>query len=124
MGSSPSHQLDRFSRRHFCLGVAGMLGMSIARRAIAQLPTTRPVVSHTTGECWLDTAGHPIQAHGGGILQHDGFYYWYGENRDAPERQINGKPRHAGGGVAGYRSKDLLNWTPLGVVLTCSDDPE
>ena len=33
----------------------------------------------TNGEVWLDTSGNPINAHGGGILYHDGKYYWYGE---------------------------------------------
>lgn len=31
------------------------------------------------GEVWLDTSGNPINAHGGGILYHNGMYYWYGE---------------------------------------------
>ena len=26
------------------------------------------------GEVWLDTAGEPIQAHGGGVLFHEGVY--------------------------------------------------
>ena len=32
------------------------------------------------GEVWKDTDGNPINAHGGGLLYHDGTYYWYGEN--------------------------------------------
>ena len=32
-----------------------------------------------SGEVWLDTSGNPINAHGGGILYHNGKYYWYGE---------------------------------------------
>lgn len=31
------------------------------------------------GEVWKDTDGNPINAHGGGLLYHDGAYYWYGE---------------------------------------------
>lgn len=31
------------------------------------------------GDVWLDTSGNPINAHGGGILYHNGKYYWYGE---------------------------------------------
>ena len=31
------------------------------------------------GEIWPDTDGKPINAHGGGILFHEGTYYWYGE---------------------------------------------
>ena len=31
------------------------------------------------GKEWKDTDGNPINAHGGGVLYHDGTYYWYGE---------------------------------------------
>ena len=31
------------------------------------------------GKVWNDTEGNPINAHGGGILYHEGTYYWYGE---------------------------------------------
>src|SRR5882724_2706547 len=31
------------------------------------------------GQAWNDTDGKPINAHGGGVLFHDGVYYWYGE---------------------------------------------
>ena len=33
------------------------------------------------GELWLDDKGIPINAHGGGILLHDGVYYWFGEHK-------------------------------------------
>ena len=33
------------------------------------------------GQKWLDTDGNVIHAHGGHMLFHDGWYYWYGEDR-------------------------------------------
>ena len=33
------------------------------------------------GKSWLDTDGNVIHAHGGHMLFHEGYYYWYGENR-------------------------------------------
>ena len=36
------------------------------------------------GEKFRDTNGELIQAHGGGILVHDGVFYLYGENKDGP----------------------------------------
>ncbi|MBW6499855.1 MAG: hypothetical protein K0B05_00545 [Bacteroidales bacterium] len=33
------------------------------------------------GEVWPDTDGNHINAHGGGIVFHDGVYYWFGEAR-------------------------------------------
>lgn len=35
--------------------------------------------SFIPGEVWKDTDGNPINAHGGGLLYHEGTYYWYGE---------------------------------------------
>ncbi len=50
------------------------------------------------GTLWLDTDGNPIHAHGGHMLQHDGWYYWYGEDR---RDNIY---------VSVYRSKNLVDW--------------
>ena len=36
------------------------------------------------GEIWLDDEGRPIQAHGGMIARFGEKWYWYGENKDAP----------------------------------------
>ena len=36
------------------------------------------------GEKFRDTNGELIQAHGGGMLYHEGVFYWYGENKDGP----------------------------------------
>ncbi|MBE6611160.1 MAG: hypothetical protein E7632_01600 [Ruminococcaceae bacterium] len=47
------------------------------------------------GKPWLDTDGNVIHAHGGHMLYHEGWYYWYGENRLDNNY------------VACYRSKDL-----------------
>lgn len=45
--------------------------------ATATFAQTAPAA--VNGEVWLDTDGNPINAHGGGILYHNGRYYWYGE---------------------------------------------
>ena len=83
--------------------------------------------SHCNGDIWLDTDGNPIHAHGGGMLPHNGVYYWFGENKNAPNTQ------NAMGalldrvdviGVSCYSSTDLLNWKNEGVVLPAvPDDP-
>lgn len=75
-----------------------------------------------SGEEWLDTDGNRINAHGGGILYHDGTYYWYGEykgdstywNPKVPSWECY---RTEAGGVSCYSSKDLTNWKFEGVVL-------
>jgi hypothetical protein len=85
----------------------------------AMLQTMRP---------WLDTDGRPIQAHGGCILYHGNTYYWYGENKDAPNA-VNVKgailSRVDVIGVSCYSSADLVHWKNEGLVLSAApDDPE
>lgn len=42
--------------------------------------------SFMPGEVWKDTDGNPINAHGGGLLYHEGTYYWYGEYKKKEKR--------------------------------------
>lgn len=37
--------------------------------------------SISPGELWLDNEGNHINAHGGGMLYHNGTYYWFGEHK-------------------------------------------
>ncbi|WP_206109206.1 glycoside hydrolase family 43 protein [Paenibacillus sp. HB172176] len=86
------------------------------------------------GLVWKDNSGEPIQAHGGGILFHDGMYYWYGENkavettatpavRKNGERFIRYQTELAG--ISCYSSRDLLHWTNEGLALPAvADDPD
>ena len=37
--------------------------------------------SFTPGAIWPDNKGVHINAHGGGLLEFDGAYYWYGEHK-------------------------------------------
>lgn len=74
------------------------------------------------GEKWFDTDGNMINAHGGGILYHDGIYYWYGEykgdstywNPKVPSWECY---RTEAGGVSCYSSRDLANWKFEGLAL-------
>ena len=80
------------------------------------------------GEVWNDTDGNPINAHGGGVLYHEGTYYWYGEYKTGPTILPEGATwdcyRTDVTGVSCYSSKDLLNWKFEGVVLPAvKDDP-
>ncbi|WP_437921818.1 family 43 glycosylhydrolase [Sphingobacterium sp. LRF_L2] len=68
----------------------------------------------TPGELWNDQYGQHINAHGGGIIYHEGTYYWYGEKR-------GGKTSL---GVNVYSSKDLYNWTFETLAFSPSDDPD
>jgi Glycosyl hydrolases family 43 len=81
------------------------------------------------GDLWLDTDGHPINAHGGGILFHDGVYYWYGEYKTGktflPDCNKSwGGTRVDVIGVSCYSSTNLYDWKNEGIVLSAvADDP-
>ena len=68
---------------------------------------------------WPDTDGVHINAHGGGVLYHEGAYYWFGEHKVAG-RQGNS----AQVGVQCYSSTDLCNWKNEGVAMAVSRDRE
>ncbi|MCU9612633.1 glycoside hydrolase family 43 protein [Caldibacillus lycopersici] len=68
------------------------------------------------GQLWNDNRGKHISAHGGGILVHEGIYYWYGE--DNSEGYLNNV------GVSCYSSTDLYNWKYEGTALRQEDMPE
>ena len=78
---------------------------------MASFKTFRP------GELWPDNCGIHINAHGGGVLFHDGVYYWFGEHKIAGE---TGNAAHVG--VHVYSSRDLYNWKDEGIALAVCDD--
>jgi hypothetical protein len=84
----------------------------------------------TPGKVWLDADGLPINAHGGGVLFHEGTYYWYGEIKTGktvlPDSNKSwGGTRVDTKGVSCYSSKNLHDWKNEGVVLPAVDgDPQ
>lgn len=81
------------------------------------------------GAVWRDTAGKPINAHGGGMLYHQGAYYWYGENKEGRTWLPKSNKSWDGyrvdiTGIRCYSSTDLLRWNDEGLVLKpVTDDP-
>lgn len=71
-----------------------------------------------TGALWPDDQGVHINAHGAGMLHHDGVYYWFGEHKIA-----GSEGNLAQVGVHVYASRDLYNWEDHGIALAVSDDP-
>ncbi|MDH6699340.1 hypothetical protein P3T26_003801 [Streptomyces sp. MAA16] len=67
------------------------------------------------GTQFTDTDGNPVHAHGGGLVEADGFHYWFGEDRH---------PDNTFRSVLAYRSVDLVTWEFRGPVLTQESDPE
>ena len=79
--------------------------------------TVQRASSFKPGELWLDDKGVHINAHGGGVLFHNGKYYWFVEHKGE-------RSNAAFVGVTVYSSDDLYNWKNEGVALAVSDDPE
>lgn len=82
------------------------------------------------GEVWHDRNGQPINAHGGGVLFHEGTYYWYGEFKTG-KTFLPDSNKHWGGtrvdttGISCYSSKNLHEWKNEGIVLPATDhDPQ
>ena len=67
------------------------------------------------GQIWLDDQGKHIQAHGGMITRFGSRWYWYGENKDAPN--CPGTTRVDVIGVSCYSSADLRSWHDEGLAL-------
>ncbi|RYY12867.1 MAG: glycosyl hydrolase family 43, partial [Chitinophagaceae bacterium] len=80
------------------------------------------------GAAWKDTEGNAINAHGGGLMLHDGVYYWFGEIKKGrtwlvPDQQWEDY-RVPAGGVSCYSSSDLKTWKNEGVALpSVTGDP-
>ena len=73
------------------------------------------------GAIWLDNKGQTINAHGGGILFHQGKYYWYGEIKKGNTWLVANQGwecyRTNAGGVSCYSSEDLTEWKFEGIAL-------
>ncbi len=99
-----------------------VLGLVFASQAFA-------MEAYKPGEVWDDAEGNPINAHGGGMLYHEGAYYWYGEMKTGKTWMPKSNASWGGSrvdvtGVSCYSSRDLLNWKPEGNVLPANqDDP-
>lgn len=53
-------------------------------------PSDTPSAIFRPGDPVVDAGGRRVQAHGGWILQAEGKYWWYGENKEGPTYH-NGK---------------------------------
>lgn len=72
------------------------------------------------GQKWLDTNGKPIHAHGGSVFFENGTYYFYGENKEFTD----GKNGIISYGVRCYSSKNLCDWTDMGLIIPPDKEDE
>ncbi len=90
---------------------ANFLNWAIGLCAIALASCSQqPGKEIRSGELWLDQDSVHVNAHGGGVLYHDGTYYWYGENKcDTTSSAMVG--------IMCYSSTNLTDWVNHGAVL-------
>jgi len=93
----------------FLLAFILLIGSKVELFAQSQFKTDEFI----PGALWLDTEGHHINAHGGGIVLVKDTYYWYGEKRG---------DKTTSAGVSVYSSKDLYHWKNEGIALSPVED--
>ena len=110
---------SRAAVRHLVVPIALLL--PAAARGEPPRPSPRSErTSFRPGELWLDDRSVHINAHGGGILDFEGRYYWFGEHKVEGEAGNTAQV-----GVHCYSSHDLYNWKDEGIVLpVVKDDPD
>lgn len=105
--------------RHFLLSVALLLVGSLSAPVAAAQASAQPQPGLPNGGLWPDAGGVHVNAHGGGVLFHEGRYYWFGEHKVAGELGNTAQV-----GVRVYSSADLLSWRNEGVALAVSENPK
>lgn len=121
-------------------GTAGSITLTVAAENMPEASITIQTIDPqkdnrsakgmiASGTIWKDTDDNPINAHGGGILFHEGVYYWYGEFKGDSTYRLDWVKswecwRADAGGVSCYSSKNLVDWKFEGRVLpTENNDP-
>ena len=89
------------------------LGLTRALSAAEPLADDNLDVVGLNGGVWADDQGVHVNAHGGGVIWHEGRYYWYGEHKVGG---IAGNVAH-GSAVHCYSSINLVDWTDEGAAL-------
>lgn len=100
-----------------CLILALTFALLTSYLQSQSVPNPNSYSTFFPGELWKDNQGVHINAHGGGILYHEGTYYWFGEHKGE-------RSNAALVGVTCYSSTDLYNWKNEGVALAVSENPE
>jgi hypothetical protein len=75
-----------------------------------------PRATFHNGGFWSDVRGQRIEAHGGGFLQVEDTFYWFGEDKSANSAGFKG--------VNCYASRDLEHWELRAAVVTRDTAPE
>ncbi|MEH1098313.1 RICIN domain-containing protein [Micromonospora sp. CPCC 205561] len=108
--------MKRSSRLLSLVAALTLTGSAVAAvTTVAAGPAQAAPVTIANGTQFTDTGGNVLHAHGGGVLKVGGYYYWFGENRNADNTFR---------AVSVYRSTNLRDWEFRNNVLTQSSAAE
>ena len=100
------------------LGAFFLMANPVLADSVQRDPGNLPQSTFVPGAIWPDTDGVHINAHGGGVLYHEGVYYWFGQH------MVEGRAgNRAQVGISVYSSRDLYNWDNEGIALPVSMEP-
>jgi len=133
--------MSKSNKQNLAVGISGtrllgrficLLAMLFVIAKVVGQPASGAVLTpeFAPGEVWRDTDGKAINAHGGGVLYHEGVYYWYGEFKTGktylPDCNKSwGGTRVDTVGVSCYASTNLTDWKNQGIVLAAvTNDPQ
>ena len=101
--------------RRMLAALAAIVTVTAVGLAVLAAPAQAAQVTITNGTQFTDTSGNGVHAHGGGVIQVDKYFYWFGENRN---------PDDTFKAVSVYRSRDLRTWEFRRDVLTSASAGE
>jgi beta-xylosidase len=109
------YQVNKDNMKHFVFSFALCIAMFLRTVAIAQAPGIS-----VDGKLY-DTDHHLVNAHGAGVMYHNGVYYLFGEIKKGTTWEVPNQSwedyRVPAGGISCYSSKDLKHWKYEGVAL-------
>src|SRR5262245_31494224 len=117
----------RRSAGRFCFLLATLTASLLALTTIRAADVSTTDQAFRPGRSWSDQSGNPVNAHGVGVLHHEGVFYWYGEFKDGltyvtAANKSWGGTRVLAGGVSCYSSTNLYDWKNEGLVLRPAPD--
>ncbi|WP_100447515.1 RICIN domain-containing protein [Glycomyces xiaoerkulensis] len=94
--------------------LAVVAGLSLA--VAGTVPAQAAPETFVNGGPITTVGGQTMHAHGGGVIEENGYYYMVGE------RRVDGGSLFEAVGM--YRSTDLVNWTHVNDILTSGSHPD
>ncbi len=114
----PAMENEARSHPHITMSLRRANSIGLLLSLLALSAVSQAVDAFHPGAVWPDDKGVAINAHGGGMLRHEGVYYWFGEHKIA-----GSEGNTAQVGVHVYSSRDLYHWQDGGIAFHVATEP-